>query len=455
MFSYWLKKNWYYHRTLSSFYKRSIEPEKRVLQIECRNGYLLSAVGAAYGVGIDASAEHIAEARAAYPQYTFFVGSLFDAAVYEQFDYIILSSMLMEMHDIQKFFDAIKPFCHDKTRIIVDSYAIGWIPFLWLAQKIGLRRPTTFKHWVLQEDIKNFFALSDYEVVSQGRFMLLPFYVPFFSIIFNRLIAHIPGINALCLNQYIVARKKPAPQSIDSYSVSVIIPCKNEQGNIRNAVIRTPGMGLSTELIFVEGGSVDDTYAEIQRVAEEFPEKNIRYYKQEGSGKKGAVHTGFAQATGDICIILDADLTVPPEELPKFIEVLASGKGELVNGSRLVYGMESGAMHFFAVIANWIFSLLVSFVLKQKVKDTLCGTKIVFKKDYIRICERAKNLSVFDPFGDFELLFGAAQLHLAIKDVPVHYKSREYGTSQISQVKGGLMLAYVVLHGFWYLRSDQ
>jgi len=452
LFAHWLTKNWYYHRSLKAFYRRFVEPDMRVLQIDCKNGYLLDAVKAGYGVGVDGHEPYIKEAKNTYPQYHFFVGSIFEYRSNEKFDYIILSSVMMEAYDIQDLFNNLRRFCHPSTRVLVDSYSSFWEPVLWLTQKLGLRRPTEFKHWVSQNDIVNIFYLSDFEVIVKGRFMLLPVFIPLVSLFINRIIAHVPVINRLCLNQYVVARLWPVRES-NQYSVSVIIPCKNERGNIKNAVTRTPHMGKSTELVFVEGGSTDGTYEEIQKVIKEFPDKVIRCYRQKGENKIGAVHTGFDHALGDVLMILDADLTVPPEELPKFLAALEEHRGELINGSRLVYGMEPGAMRFVALIANWIFSTMVSFVLRQNVKDTLCGTKALLKKDYKRIRHIATIFGKVDPFGDFELLFGASKLNLVIRDLPVHYKSRQYGKSQISHVFGGLRLAYMVLRGFWHLRS--
>lgn len=453
MFSYWLKKNGYYHQILKTFYAQSIAPQSRVLQVQCRNGYLLHAVNPAYAVGVDSNPAYIQEAREQYPQYHFFEGSIDQITTDEPFDYIIISSAMTELYDIQQLFNQLRRFCHAGTRIIIDSYSSLWEPILWITQKMGLRRPTEFKHWVSQSDIITFLYLSDYETIVTGRFMLLPIFIPVISSILNRFCAYIPGINYLCLNQYVIARIKPAQQLIYDYTVSVVIPCKNERGNIRDAVMRTPLMGKVTELIFVEGGSSDGTYEEIQRVIDEFPEKKIRCFKQQGKHKIGAVHTGFDHAQGDIFIILDADLTVAPEELPLFVQALLECKGELINGSRLVYGMEPGAMRFVALIANWIFSTLVSFVIQQPIKDSLCGTKVLFKKDYHRVRSAAQIMSEVDPFGDFELLFGAAKLRLVIRDVPVHYKNRSYGESQISHVRDGLLLLYMVLLGCKHIRS--
>ena len=249
----------------------------------------------------------------------------------------------------------------------------------------------------------------------------------------NDYIAHLPLINSLCLNQWMVLR--PKPQLAAHYSVTILIPCRNEKGNVEQAVLRAPQLGLSTEIIFVEGNSSDGTLDEIKRVAAAYPDKNIRWYVQEGKGKGDAVRKGFAHATGDILMILDGDLTMPPEELPKFYDAIVAGKGDFINGSRLVYGMESGEMSFMGWVSNKFFARLVSWIMGQSVKDTLCGTKVLWKKDYDIIIAQREKLGLADPFGDFDLLFGAAKLNLKIIDIPIHYMRRTYGKTAIRKYK--------------------
>jgi len=306
---------------------------------------------------------------------------------------------------------------------------------LWITQKLGMRRPTNLKNWVSRADMENFLYLSDFQKVTSGYRMLIPMYIPLVSTFFNRFLAKLPLISRLCLHEWIIARPSPQEDNIEKYSVSVIVPCKNEKGNVEAAVTRCPYMGKSTEIIFVEGGSKDGTFEEIKRIAKKYPEKNITYYKQTGKGKGDAVRKGFSNASGDILMILDADLTTPPEELPNFFEALVHGKGEFINGSRLVYGMESNAMRFLAILANFSFGLIIRWTVGQKVKDTLCGTKVLFKTNYKKLAQNRKVFGSFDPFGDFDLLFGAAKLNLKIVDMPVHYKDRTYGTTQINRFK--------------------
>jgi len=447
-YDYWVKRNAYYHQFMAQFYRFVVPAKKRVLQVGCKTGNLLHAVRPSFGVGIDPEKENIDVAREKYPQYNFIHGDIVQYTEDIQFDYIILSSTIMEVYDIQDLFIQLQKFCTCNTRIVIDSYSSFWEPILWILQKLGFRRPTPLKNWVSISDTQNFLNLADFEMITYGYQLLLPFYIPLISWLVNSLIATIPLINRLCLSQYIIGRPKPYLFKEKEYIVSVIIPTKNEKGNIEPAVLRTPEMGISTELIFVEGGSKDGTSEEIQRIMQKYPERNIRYLQQTGKGKADAVYLGFENAKGDIFMILDGDLTVPPEELPKFYQALKSGKGEFINGSRLIYGMENGAMRFLNLLANYSFALLFSWILSQRVKDTLCGTKVLFKKEYEAIKENRKFVGDFDPFGDFDLLFGAAKQNLKIVDMPVHYKARRYGETQIRRFYHGLILMKMSLFGF-------
>jgi glycosyltransferase involved in cell wall biosynthesis len=228
-------------------------------------------------------------------------------------------------------------------------------------------------------------------------------------------------------------------------SVSVIIPARNEAGNIAAAVERIPTMGTGTELIFVEGHSRDDTWSQIQRTAAEHPHLSIKILRQTGKGKGDAVRAGFAAATGDILMILDADLTMPPEELPKFYEVIASGKAEFANGVRLVYPMDEKAMQFLNLCANKTFGLIFTWLLGQPVKDTLCGTKALSRAHYEKIAANRAYFGEFDPFGDFDLLFGAAKLNLKIADIPIRYRQRTYGETNIQRWRHGWLLLRMVI----------
>jgi len=452
-FSYWINKNKYYHNFLLSIYRFIVPQGASVLHINCKNGYFFDALKPSLGFGVDADPDEIAYAQKRYPEYQFYCGTLEDVSP-QTFDYIILSAVTLEVYDIQQLFERLQKFCSPKTRIVVATYSYLWEPILWFAQKLGLRRPTVFKNWISQKDLQTFFSLSDFEVVTTSSHILLPMYIPLISTLCNRFLAHLPLIRKLCLHDIAVVRPLHLEKKKKEYSVSVIVPCKNEKGNIESAVARCPHIGRGTEIIFIEGDSCDGTAQEIDRVIKQYPEKNIRFICQDGKGKGDAVRKGFAHAKGDIFMILDADLTVPPEELPKFYIALIQNKGEFINGSRLVYGMESQAMRTLNLFVNYSFGLLFSWLLGQKLKDTLCGTKVLFRLDYQKIVDNRAYFGDFDPFGDFDLLFGAAKLNLKLVDMPVHYKNRAYGVSQIQYFKNGLILlgmSCIALKKFkWY-----
>ncbi|MBI2775481.1 glycosyltransferase [Candidatus Dependentiae bacterium] len=442
-FSFWLKKNWYYHASVAQFYNWAIPADARVLQIGCKTGTLLHAVRPSYGVGIESELECLELAKQELPFYRFF-SSLDQLEHGESFDYIILSSTVMEIDDIQILLNQLKQHCHDRTRIVLDMYSFLWEPFLRIGQKLGMRRETPLKNWLSLNDLENLLYLSGFEIITSGRRLLFPFYIPIFSWILNTIVSHVPLINRLCLMEWVTSRPI-AHQREKKPSVSVIVPCRNEKGNVELIAKTLPQLGDHTEIIFIEGHSKDRTLDEIKRIEQLYPEKNIRFAVQQGQGKGDAVRLGFEMAKADILMIHDGDNTVPMHELHLFVDALASGKGEMINGSRFVYGMESGATRFLNIIANHAFSLGFSWLLGQKVKDTLCGTKVLFKRDYELIAQNRSYFGDFDPFGDFDLLFGAAKLHLKIVDIPVHYKARTYGQTQIRRFYHGILLAQMWL----------
>ena len=315
-----------------------------------------------------------------------------------------------------------------------------------------MKMPQQEQSWLSPADIHNLLHLAGYEVVKTERRLLFPKRIPLLSLIVNRFLAFLPGLNRLCLCHYEMARKRELQPKAD-FSVTVVIPCRNERGNIEDAIRRLPSFGRSQEIIFVDGHSTDGTPQEIERVIKQYQDKKIKFVVQEGKGKGDAVRLGFAQATGDILMILDADLTMPPEDLPKFYDAISSGKGEFINGCRLVYPMEGEAMRFFNVLGNKFFSTAFSWLLNQRIKDTLCGTKVLFREDYARIAQNRRYFGDFDPFGDFDLLFGAAKLNLKILEVPIRYQERSYGTTNIRRWAHGWLLLRMTIYGFFRLKA--
>ncbi len=434
----WKKRNRYYHENLESYFSFIIPPNSKVLEIGCGTGELLHAVEPAYGVGIDFSDKMLAIGKKQFPEFEFYLQDIEELNLEEKFDYIILSDLVGSLWDVQKAFNNLKRVSHQRTRIVISYYNYLWEPVLTFGELIGMKQKQPIQNWLSPDDIANLLALEDFEIVKTDRKVLSPLKCPLLSSFLNRVIVNLFFINKLSLVNLLIAR--PRVDTIQDYSVSIIIPAKNEKNNIENAIRRTSDFGKSQEFIFVEGNSSDGTYEEMLRVRKDYKNRNIVVLKQSGKDKGNAVREGFDKATGDILMILDADLTVPPEDLPKFYHAIRLNRGEFINGCRVVYQMEKEAMRFLNLLGNKVFSVLFSYLLGQRLKDTLCGTKVLFKRDYEMIKENRSYFADFDPFGDFDLLFGAAKLNLKIIDLPIRYKDREYGSTQIKRFSHGCLL---------------
>jgi hypothetical protein len=408
---------------------------------------MLAALQPSRGVGVDLSATVVAAARQAYPDpsLTFHQGDGADPAVLAglsgPFDVVLLINVVTTLADVQGAFEAIASVCHERTRVFVYSYSRLWQPALRAAEMAGLKPRPPAEAWLPPEEVRNMLELADYDVVRRDYQVILPLYVPLLSDLVNRYLGHLPGVELFSLMYGLVAR--PSPHRFPERArptVSVVIPCRNEAGHIEPLVQRLPDLAPGSEFLFVEGGSKDDTEDVIRKAIAAHPEHSMRLLKQTGKGKGDAVRLGFAEAKGDVLAILDSDMGVAPEDLERFVDALARGKGEFLNGSRLVYPMEGRAMRFLNLIANKLFALLFSWVLGQQVRDTLCGTKVLYRADYEQIAANRAYFGDFDPFGDFDLLFGAARLNLKIVDLPIRYHERTYGETNISRFSHGLLL---------------
>ena len=431
-----------YHQLLKKYYAFLVPPGLRVLELGCGLGDLLAATQPARGVGVDFSPAIIELARQRHPRLEFQVAEATNLAGDEKYDYVILSELLNDLADVQKLFDQIHRHCYQHTRLVLNFFNNFWRPILFAAQTIGAKSPTLPQNWLSLADVKNLLHLAGWEIIKTDTRILWPLRTPLLAAFFNRWLA--PFLKHVCLTVFVVARPRPLPSHYRAYSCSVVIPARNEAGNIEAAVLRTPEMGSGTEIIFVEGHSQDNTWEEIQRVAAKYAQRPIKVLKQQSKGKGGAVREGFAAATGQLLFILDADLTMPPEDLPKFYHAACAGTADLVNGVRLVYPMENEAMRFPNMVANKFFSVAFTWLLGQPIKDTLCGTKVLFRSDYEQIARNRAYFGDFDPFGDFDLLFGAAKLNLRMVDLPIRYRARTYGQTNISRWQHGWLLLRMV-----------
>jgi len=449
----WRRKNAAYHAAIERLVRFAVPEGASVLEIGCSTGDLLAALRPNPGVGIDASVPTLEIARKKHPELQFIAA---DAETLQSaelegrtFDYVVLSDVVGALTDVWAAFRALRRVCNARTRVIVTYYNFLWEPILRLGEKLGRKMPVAEQNWLGMHDLQNLLELNHFEIVRQGATQLLPLGVPLVAPFVNRYVAQLPGIRHFALTQYFICKLAGGggPIPTRDYSCSVIVPCKNERGNVDDIVRRTPEMGRGTEIIFVDGNSTDGTVEAIEAQIQAGTRPGLRLVHQgAGRGKGDAVRKGFAAASGDVLFILDADLTVPPEDLPKFYAAIAEGRGEFINGSRLVYPMEGEAMRFLNSVGNKFFGLALSAILEQRLKDTLCGTKVLFRRDYERIAAARSFFGDFDPFGDFDLLFGAAKQNLKIVELPIRYRARTYGETKISRFTNGAQLARMTLH---------
>jgi len=437
----WRKRNSYYYNWLDRIYKFVVRPNSRVLHIGCECGDLLAAVKPSYGLGIDNNSEMIELAKKRFAHLDFRVMDPHDLHLDETFDYILICNSLGRWHDIQQVLEQIRPLTNDNTRIVITYYNYLWEFILNLGSLLGIRRPYKYQNWLAPDDIANLLQISGFDVIRTTSYLMMPKRIPPLTTICNYFLSLLPIFRFFNLVYLVIARPAAAAVPDEDLSVSVVVPCRNERGNIEEAVTRIPKMGRETEIIFVDGNSTDGTAEEIERQIEKNPQSKIRLIHQgDGVGKGDAVRKGFAAAEGNVLVIQDADLTAPPEDLPKFYRALRDGRGEFINGSRLVYPMEKEAMRFLNLLGNKFFGALFSWLLGQRFKDTLCGTKMIRKKDYELIVANRSYFGDFDPFGDFDLIFGAVKQNLKVVEVPVTYRARAYGETNISRFRHGWLL---------------
>jgi SAM-dependent methyltransferase len=454
----WIKRNGYYYELLSRLLRFVVESDKMVLSVRCGTGYHLAAVSPKRGKGVEICAEMVQIARQRNPTFEFAVAfpdkdefqQVFEPG--EKFDYILFSN-IGDTVDVLQALRNFRPLCLRHTRLLIETYNHLWEPLVTIAEWLGMKVPRSEQNWLSTPDIRNLMKLAGFEALETHRIVILPKYVPVVSAFLNRFCARLPLFKRLCMTQVVIGRLMPPPVLKEELSVSVIVPCKDEKGNIEDAAQRIPQLGGQTEIIFCDDQSTDGTAEEVLRVQSHHADKNIRLEHGPGVCKSRNVWSGFDAATGDILMILDADLTTIPEELPYFMDVIVSGQAEFVNGSRLVYPVPKGAMTMANMLGNKFFSIAFTYLLGQRVKDTLCGTKVLWKSDWERIKPMVGTWGIEDRWGDYELLFGAAKLNLKVLDLPVHYQERIYGSTKMTRVfRNGLIMLKMCWHGFLKLK---
>ncbi|MDT7541205.1 MAG: hypothetical protein QOE33_1109 [Acidobacteriota bacterium] len=511
----WRARNNYYHETVAALCRAVIPAGKSVLELGSGTGHLLASVRPREGVGVDLSLRMSELARRKHPQLNFIQADAEQLPLARTFDYVIMSDLVGHLTDVWQTLRNLHHVCNPETRVVVTTYNFLWQPLLAAAERLGLKMPQPAQNWLGVGDLENLFRLADFRIEQSFTRLLVPARVPVVGEWLNRLPQHNRLLSHFGLLNFFVLRPATndeatrdaamdreaasreargvvtggeidaTPTRAQSHVVSVVVPCRNEAGNIAACVARVPSMGARTEIVFVDGDSTDGTVEEIEREIERWrgvkeiklihqvPRGETRREDDDATsrdggetretraanlmlklGKGDAVRKGFAAAEGDVLMILDADLTVPPEDLPKFYDAIASGKGQLINGTRLVYPLADQSMKSLNFLGNKFFSWLFTWLLSQRIKDTLCGTKVLRRADYERIVAARSHFGDFDPFGDFDLLFGAARLKLKITELPVRYQRRTAGESKVRVLRHGWLLARMCIVGFLRLKAQ-
>ena len=438
----WRARNTYYHSLITDFFRAQVPPDEDLAEVGCSTGNLLAALPCCSRTGIDFSAPALELARRKYPGIEFLRDDIENLSTERAFGCVICTDTLSSVGDVWRAARNLRRLCRPGGRLVLTHTNYLWEPLLRLGESLGLKARQPLQHWLTLNDIGNLMELSGFTVQKRGSFVLLPIRIPLLSYLANNWLAKLPLLRHLCLVEYIIATPAPAPAFQDDAKVSVIVPTRDEAGHIKPLLERLPRMGATTEVVFVDGASTDGTY-ELLEEAQNAPPEGFSYklIKQGGRlGKADAMRKGFDAATGDYFLILDSDLSVAPEDLPKFYLAMAEGRADFVNGSRLNYPLQDQAMRYLNNIANHAFGYIFSWLLERPLRDTLCGTKTLSRENYLRISAGRAYFGDFDPFGDFDLLFGAARLGLNIREMPVRYRSRAYGDTKISRFSHGWLL---------------
>jgi len=446
----WIARSRYYYAALQRLLQFIVPPGKRVLDIGCSNGDQLASLRPSLGVGIDLSEGMLNLARNKHSELELYQQPAEQLLLTAHevrdgrggFDFITMVNVVGEFADVLAAFKRLRPLVRADTRLVIVYYNYLWEPLMKPAAQLGLKLNNPTQNWLSLEDLRAFLRLAGFEVVKTGARMPCPKYIPGIAELLNNVLGRLPLLNRLGFIHFLVARPEmPLPKPSETYSCTVVVPCKNEEDNVPALPARVPEMGAFTEIIFVDDNSTDATIERIRETIAAHPNRCIKFVSGPGRGKASAVRAGLAHAAGDVLMILDADMTVMPEDLPMFFHAITENKGEFINGTRMVYPLSRDAMRTANIIGNKAFAIVFTFLLEQRVTDTLCGTKVVMRQNYEKILATRDHFGDIDRWGDYDWIFGAAKNNLKIVELPIHYVERTAGVTKMTKrLKNGLIM---------------
>jgi ubiquinone/menaquinone biosynthesis C-methylase UbiE len=448
VWEYWQRRNRYYHNAMTNLIAGMIPPGAEVLELGTGVGDLLASLKPARGMGLNLTDSLTERAREKHPEFEFATIEVDSVQMPHAIEpqYVVMNNMLDYVYDAWDVLESLRPAINEGTLLIATTNNPVWAPILRLASKLGLRIPESSRNFITNKDIGGVLHLQGFDVVEEGLVLPVPIRIPLLGPLLNALLPEVPVVRFASSIQYVAARRRE-PRLV--LSVSVVVPCHNEAENIAECLRRVPNMGAWTEIVVVDDGSTDGTTEKVREAMASDPRVRL-IVLEKNQGKANAVTAGFEASKGDVLMILDADMAVAPEELPKFLKPLQDGTADFVNGTRLVYPMQGKAMKIANFFGNKGFCFLASKVIRQRVSDTLCGTKAFLKRDYVRM-----PLSGKERWGDFDLLFGGARLRLRILEIPVHYTERRAGKSKMRVMVDGWYFLFACLSAWRMLRFPE
>ncbi len=448
-----LFKHNYYHKETQGYFELMIPPNQKILVIGVDAKQILDSLVPSKGVMVILDPSNLSNASVFHDgSYECHTGFQMDEIV-GNFDYIIIHHALSLCEDIGSFVMKLIEFCNPSTRIIVSCHNYLWKPLLRIGEKLGLKREGGLEIMLSGTDINNILSASGFQLISTTRTMLFPCHALGIGPVLNWIGKLLPFIDWLKINLFQKYRLLPAVPSDQKESLTVCLTCRDEKENIEPLVKAIPRLTDEQEILFVEGHSIDGTHEEIYRVMKLYPEKNIRVISQPGIGQGDAIREGFSRATGSIIILLEADMTSPPENIRYVYESMRLRYAEFMEGSRFIYPISRKAMPYLNQIGNWCFSFFFSWLFWRQITDVMSGIKAIRKEDFEKILVRWNSWGIDDPFGDFELLFGAMRLGLKSSEQPIHYHPRTYGSSKTRVFYHGYILTRMALKAFSKFRG--
>lgn len=435
----------FYHERKREYVRFIIPPGESVLVLGCEDGELLAALQPSRGVGIDASSAYRDLARERFPEHEYLESLAAISSTRQTFEYVVIDDIAGESDDLFSLLQGIARLCTPTSRLVIVQHNYLWGPVFRLAEWLGIKRRERDQFWLSIGDLRVFLDGAGFETINVTPKMFCPVRLLGLGPAINWVAGLVPFVHRLASMEILIARRVLHDRHPERKTASIILTVRDELGNIEPMVRQIPDVGAGTEIIFVEGHSTDGTRAEVERVAKQYPGKNVRLLVQDGIGQGDAIHKGFSEASGDVIILLEADQTSPAEDVLKAFDIVAGGRADYVNGSRFIYPRGKGAMPLRKILGNWMFAIWFTWFLGQRTSDVLCGLKAIDRRQFQRLSKNWGSLGLFDPFGDFELIFGAARLGLKICEVPTRYTVRQYGEPKSRFLKHGWMLTRMAL----------